>query len=480
MSTRTRWIAAALALTPFLADGQSRRLPMDPGEGAPLVRVWVEHARVFRFGEPVRVGFEVADDAHVVVGRVDSDGRLSILWPRTRRGTTLAKANTEYSVTGTNATTAFYATDRNASGYVFAIASYHPLDVTQFDASEFNYSQSMYRNAAYTPYYGSPRRVMERFASWIVYDEDTPWDYDVDYYAVDSPMFGNASAYCQYLRSGAAWHYGFTRSSMPYYCDSLAWGLQSCYWSSFTYSLNCFRPFRRGYPGSGVPVTPPPGKNGPTVFAPTHPDTVGRIDLPERRPPTRSDRSAGDAPEREGKFYAIPERAQRGGRGEDRSREPTSIARTANGRGPVDDDVRWVRSPRNPEARGSSPSPRGDRTYTGSRSSNNDYRDRGSRPSPRGETYSAPSRGGSSSRGDDSPRSTAPSRGSEGRPASAPVRTESPSSRQPSPSAGSSSGSSSSGRSEPARTESRPPSAPASSSGRGETRSGDTRRPPQQ
>jgi hypothetical protein len=475
MSLRTRWIAAALVLTPFVAEAQVQRLPVEPGEDAPLVRVWIEQSRVFRFGEPVRVGFQVAEDAHVIVGRVDGDGRLSILWPRTRRAATVARADREYSVTGPSAGASFFATDRTPSGYVFAIASYDPLDVSQFDAGEFNYSQSLYQTAAYRPYYGSPRRVVERFASWVIYNDDSGWDYDVDYYQVDSPMFLNASSYCMYLRAGAAFHYGLTRSSMPYYCSNSGYGLQSCYWSTFTYSLSCFRPYRRQIAsGPASPPTGGPNQNGPTVFAPQHPDTVGRIDLPERRPPTRSDRSASDAPERDGKFYAIPERAQRGRRGEDRARDGVSIARGANGRAPVDDDVRWVRSPRTTESRT-------DRSYAG-RSSNGDSYDRGSRSSSRGDTYSPPprgreSRGSGSSSGSSgsSGRSYEPARsGSEGRPASAPVRSE------PSSSSGSSSGSST--RSEPARTESRP-SAPASSSGRSEPARGtssDGRRPPPQ
>jgi hypothetical protein len=470
MTARTRLIAAALALTPCLAEAQSLRVPGDPGENAPVVRVWIEHSRIFRFGEPVRVGFEVAEDAHVIVGRVDGDGRLSILWPRTRRTSTVARADREYSVTGPSAGTSFFATDRSPSGYVFAIASYDPLDISQFDAGEFNYTQSYYQTASYRPYYGSPSRVLERFASWVLYDDDSGWDYDVDFYQVDSPMFAHANAYCGYLRAGAAFHYGLTRSSMPYYCSNYGWGLQSCYWSSFTYSLNCFRPYRRQI-ASG-PQNPPTGSpipNGPNVFAPQHPDTVGRIDLPERRPPTRSDRSAADAPEREDKFFAIPERAQRGRRGEDRTRDG-SIARTANGRAPVDDDTRWARSPRNTESRT-------DRTYSG-RTSNGGSYDRG-RSTSRGDTYSPPSRGresrGGSARSgssDGSSRSYAPPRsssGGEGRPASAPVRSEP-----------SSSGSST--RSEPARTESRPPE-PASSSGRSEPArgtGGDGRRPPPQ
>ena len=85
---RTRLLLGLLAAPALLSAQDVRRwndaAKSDLSEEAPSVSVWIEGGRALGFGDAVRVRFRVEDDAYAVVGRVDSEGRLTILYPRSR------------------------------------------------------------------------------------------------------------------------------------------------------------------------------------------------------------------------------------------------------------------------------------------------------------------------------------------------------------------------------------------------------------
>src|SRR5215216_2787802 len=100
-----RLISTSLLLLAPLASSsaQVERRNAKPTEKwsdeAPAVSVWFERgSSTLEVGEPVRVRFSVNEDAYVLVGRVDSDGRLQVLWPNNRAGRTYVRGGEEMLV----------------------------------------------------------------------------------------------------------------------------------------------------------------------------------------------------------------------------------------------------------------------------------------------------------------------------------------------------------------------------------------------
>lgn len=216
-----RWLVPALVLAqPLVAPAQQTapraRWQQERSEDdLPRVRLWIPGGGSFRYGQPVQVMFEVSEDAHAVVMRVDGNGRLSVLWPQSRNLQTAARAGREYRITGPYSSIAAFTADYEfASGMVIAIVSPDPIDLSAFRRYRNDYTY--YQNASHQrPYFGSVRHVLERITQEVLYDPDTPYDFDVAFYSVAGrSFFSNASyASCQYdfigspgQRAYSSWH----------------------------------------------------------------------------------------------------------------------------------------------------------------------------------------------------------------------------------------------------------------------------------
>lgn len=149
---------------------------------APSVRVVIEGQRSPTYGAPMRVRFEVSEDAYVAIVRVDGNGQMNILFPysRTQRAA-VRGGQVNYVRSSRLGDVAFYSTGRN--GYVFAIASYTPLDFSSFENRDYDrlgaFSQFTQVNRSVA---NRPDVFIDRFAARVLWDVDTPYDYDVDYY----------------------------------------------------------------------------------------------------------------------------------------------------------------------------------------------------------------------------------------------------------------------------------------------------------
>ena len=77
-------ILAALAISPpsgasaAPASALADRHRVDEG---PYVEVWANEEDTFRRGQQIRVYFRTSQDAYVTVFRVDTDGRVRVLYP---------------------------------------------------------------------------------------------------------------------------------------------------------------------------------------------------------------------------------------------------------------------------------------------------------------------------------------------------------------------------------------------------------------
>jgi len=130
MSRHTLMVASlALLALPLLAAGPASAA--NPGPAAPVppgIRLWTSHGDTYHRGEAVRIYFRTERDAYVTIFRVDTDGRLRILFPRDPGDPNLAHGGQTYDVEGVNDRDAFYVDDYPGVGYVFGVASQDPFD----------------------------------------------------------------------------------------------------------------------------------------------------------------------------------------------------------------------------------------------------------------------------------------------------------------------------------------------------------------
>ncbi|MBV6520485.1 MAG: hypothetical protein MNPFHGCM_00600 [Gemmatimonadaceae bacterium] len=231
-------------------------------EEAPIVSVWFEDSRQLRFGSSPRVRFRVEDDAYVVVGRVDSDGRMTILFPYNRSSTTRVRGNSDHLVRsrrgGTNYS--FTAYERWGMGFVFAIASNEPMDLSKLRNRDFESTGIV--SAITERYTGNPTRIVERFAPWVLYDRDTPYDFDIANYAVEGSAYTTVASFCgSYSGFDGFYDPSFCHRSYGYYgffCSTyLGFGSALCYDPYFGRFYN-----RNGIIVSG-PQTPPTQPTAP-------------------------------------------------------------------------------------------------------------------------------------------------------------------------------------------------------------------------
>src|SRR5205085_8213962 len=112
-------LAAAIGTSPTPAVFADRHRI---GRG-PSVEVWTNHDEVFRRGEQARVYFRASESGYVTVFRIDTDGRMRVLYPREPWEDNYARAGREYEVRSYGDRYAFSVDDYPGEGYIFAVVS---------------------------------------------------------------------------------------------------------------------------------------------------------------------------------------------------------------------------------------------------------------------------------------------------------------------------------------------------------------------
>src|SRR6266545_3460417 len=158
----------------------------------PRIEVWTnrDDAAVFTRGERVRVYFRLDQDAYVTIFRVDTDGRVRVLFPREPWEDNFARGGRDFEVDGNELSReAFTIDDYPGVGYLFAVAS---ADAFVYDGIESS-DHWDYRVIADGRVRGDPYVAMTDLAQRIVPEGYTDWDYDVVSYNVgqhyDYPRF---------------------------------------------------------------------------------------------------------------------------------------------------------------------------------------------------------------------------------------------------------------------------------------------------
>ena len=247
----------------------------------PRVNVWLNRDEVYARGDGARVYFKSDRDAYVTIVRIDTDGRMRILFPIDPWEDNWARGGRTFEVLGRDRDEAFRVDDYPGVGYVFAIASTDP----------FNYDDIIrgdhwdYRDISDGRVRGDPYVAVSDMADRIAREGD--YDYDVAEYYVerhyDYPRF-----VCYDCHSYASWRY---------------WDPYSSYCSRFRiviYDDWYYYPYRWRQGGT---VIVRPYRPGPRyVFKDTDPrnDYVTRVkerprgQLDDRRPTVERDRTSAD------------------------------------------------------------------------------------------------------------------------------------------------------------------------------------------
>lgn len=98
----------------------------------PGVRLWISGDDLVRRGDRVRLFYRTERDAYITVLRVDTDGRVRVLFPRSPSEDNYAYGGETYSVVDGGHGEAFVVDDDPGQGFLFAAASDVPFDYHAF------------------------------------------------------------------------------------------------------------------------------------------------------------------------------------------------------------------------------------------------------------------------------------------------------------------------------------------------------------
>lgn len=173
-----------------------------PAPSAPArVKVWTDREEPYRRGEGARVYLDAAEPAHVAVFRVDTDGRIRVLFPREPWGESFVPAGRTLEVSGSRGGRSFMVDDYPGVGYLFAVASPQPLafdDIVRGDYWD-------YRLIDGGRIRGDPYLLLPRLAERIT--RGASYGYDIAPYYVDRRFdYPRFVCYdCHAYASYAAW-----------------------------------------------------------------------------------------------------------------------------------------------------------------------------------------------------------------------------------------------------------------------------------
>jgi hypothetical protein len=157
----------------------------------PKVEVWTNRGEnPFAAGQAVRVSFQTDQDAYVTLLRVDTDGRVRMLFPRQPWEDNFARGGRVFEVSGATGSTAFFADDDPGEGYLFAVASAEPFRYGPITSDE-RWDYDLIADGGRVR--GDPYTALTDLAERIVAPGGGDWDYDIAPYYVqrhyDYPRF---------------------------------------------------------------------------------------------------------------------------------------------------------------------------------------------------------------------------------------------------------------------------------------------------
>jgi hypothetical protein len=171
-----------IALLGLLAVPTPRAAAHNTLVGRPRIEVWSSHGDgVYTRGQGVRVYFRTDQDAFVTLFRVDTDGRVRVLFPRDPWEDNFVRGGREFEVQGSGERSAFYVDDYAGVGYLFGVAAADPFEYGAIESGD----HWDYRAIADGRVRGDPYVALTELAERIVPEGYADWDYDIVPYHVE-------------------------------------------------------------------------------------------------------------------------------------------------------------------------------------------------------------------------------------------------------------------------------------------------------
>ncbi|MGH7734359.1 MAG: DUF4384 domain-containing protein, partial [Gemmatimonadales bacterium] len=149
------------------------------GDARPQVSVWTNSTDPYQRGDRARVYVSAETDAYVMVLRIDTDGRVRVLYPVEPWQDDFVRGGRTFEVLGRDEDNAFDVDDNPGVGYIFAVASADPIKFDQFVRGD----HWDYRTIADGRVAGDPYVALTDFANQLEGESD--WDYDITSYDVE-------------------------------------------------------------------------------------------------------------------------------------------------------------------------------------------------------------------------------------------------------------------------------------------------------
>jgi len=181
-------LAQLAALTLLASSGQPVGWP--DASSRTRIEVWTNRGDdAYAGGQGARVFFRSEVDAYVTVLRVDTDGRVRVLFPLEPWEDNFARGGREYEIQGGYERDAFSIDDYPGVGYLFAVAAADPFVYDAFETGD----HWDYRAIADGRVHGDPYVALTDLAQRILPADYRDWDYDITPYYVnrhyDYPRF---------------------------------------------------------------------------------------------------------------------------------------------------------------------------------------------------------------------------------------------------------------------------------------------------
>lgn len=171
-----------IALLGLLAVPTPRVPALDAFVVRPRIEVWSSHGDgVYTRGQGVRVYFRADQDAFVTLFRVDTDGRVRVLFPRDPAEDNFVRGGQDFEVQGNSGRDAFYVDDYAGVGYLFGVAAADPFEYSAIESG----NHWDYRTIADGRVRGDPYVALTELAERIVPEGYADWDYDIVPYYVE-------------------------------------------------------------------------------------------------------------------------------------------------------------------------------------------------------------------------------------------------------------------------------------------------------
>lgn len=192
-----------------------------PSPVRPRIEAWTNRGdALFARGDGVRLFFEADQDAYVTLLRIDTDGRVRVLFPRAPWEDNFARGGREYEAEGLGSQAAFRIDDQAGMGYIFAVVAADPFAYGAIVSAD----HWDYRLIADGRVRGDPYVALTELVERIVPPGYTDWDYDlIPYYVERHYDYPRFLCYdCHAYASGPSWdpyHWSCVRFRLVIYDD---------------------------------------------------------------------------------------------------------------------------------------------------------------------------------------------------------------------------------------------------------------------